>query len=135
MRLPYENRVVFQNVVSDRDSMRILLSFLNNADLINFMMTSKTNRGLVHLTLYIRDYVNLIRTWNQLLKSEITPPQMAQLKSLATNMYERGLIRKIINDLNKVNLKAVIITALLNDYEFRPENHVYLELASHLLFF
>ena len=38
MRLPYENRVVFQNVVSDRDSMRILLSFLNNADLINFMM-------------------------------------------------------------------------------------------------
>ena len=55
-------------------------------------------------------------------------------KQCSYSTFVRFTDSMTIDDLNKVNLKTVIIPALLNGYEFKPENHGYLELASHLLF-
>lgn len=79
---------------------------------------------------------NLIDAWHELLSAPIsTDEQLLDLKRLAGEMYQQGLFRQIVADLDKSNLKAVFISALLKNYQFTPENHIYLELASHLLMF
>lgn len=121
------NKKIYQTELFEQ-----IFSFLNDTDLMEFMLTSKQYRELI---ISVHYYRSLIVTWADLLSSDIKIEQMNTLKAVAVKMYERGLIRRIIDDLNKVNLKSVIIPALLDGYVFKPENHACLELASHLLFF
>lgn len=112
-----------------------ITGFLDNTNILQMKPVSKIMRDYVHNNIYREQYQRVLSSWTQLLSKDIKPKDYKKLKTLAVSLYEKGLFRRIVGDLDKVNLKEVIVSALLENYVFEPEHHSTLELVSHLLFF
>jgi hypothetical protein len=112
-----------------------IAGFLDRSALFQMKPVSKIMRDYVHNDIYREQYQRELASWSQLLSKDIRPEDYKKLKTLAVSLYEKGLFRRILGDLDKVNLKTVIVSALLENYAFEPAHHNALELVSHLLFF
>lgn len=106
--------------------------FLPREDLKVLARTSKRMASMLGLDQLVS---KLLADWELLLSDLSVPLNPKVVKPILARMYRHGLLWKIVDSLDRRNLRESILPWLIQNQHFQKSDLVYLELASDLVYF